>query len=49
MNAEFDWIQKLQTLAMRYSHLGLNPDLANLSEVELYGIYVWLRNLDHGA
>lgn len=49
MNAEFDWIRKLQTLAMRYSHLGLTPDFASLSLVELYGVYVWLRNMDHGA
>lgn len=49
MSEEFDWLQKLQTLAVRYSHLGLNPDLASLSLVELYGIYLWLRGLSDGA
>lgn len=49
MSAESDWLQKLQTLAIRYSHLGLNPDLASLCLAELYGVYVWLRGLGDGA
>lgn len=49
MTAEYDWLQKLQALATRYSHLGVNPDLAGLSLVELYGVYMWLRDLGDGG
>lgn len=49
MSAESDWLQKLQALAIRYSHFGVNHDLASLSLAELYGVYLWLRGLGDGA
>lgn len=40
---EDDWLHELQMLAVKYSHLGVNPDLATMTLTELWGVYCWLR------
>jgi len=35
----------LQTLLMRFSHLGIGGDMAGLSLIELWGLYRFLSRL----
>jgi len=44
MNNE-TWLERLQMLCERFSHLGLDADLAALSIVELWGLYCYLSRL----
>lgn len=39
------WIERLQTLSARFSHLGIGADLASLSIIELWGLYLFLSRL----
>ena len=39
------WLLRLQELAARFSSLGLGPDLAGLTSVELLGVYRYLCRL----
>jgi hypothetical protein len=41
-----DWLERLQMLCNRFSHLGITPDLAALSIIELWGLYRFLLHLD---
>ncbi|MDD2722186.1 MAG: hypothetical protein PHH47_12860 [Gallionella sp.] len=40
-----DWLDDLQTLAARFTGLGINPDLAGLSVIELWALYRFLTRL----
>ena len=42
---EFDWLKELQMLILKYSHLGINPDLSTMTLSELWGVYCHLRAL----
>jgi hypothetical protein len=44
MNSE-TWLERLQTLSVRFSHLGIGADLATLSLIELWGLYLFLSRL----
>ncbi len=44
MNNEH-WLERLQMLCARFSHLGISPDLAALSMIELWGLYLFLSRL----
>jgi len=39
------WLERLQMLCNRLSHLGMGVDLASLSIVELWGVYCFLSRL----
>ena len=39
------WLERLQTLLGRFSHLGVGADIASLSIIELWGLYLFLRRL----
>ena len=43
-----DWLEQLQTLCERFSHLGIGPDLAALSLIELWGLCCYLSRLVDG-
>ena len=47
MNDE-NWLGRLQTLSVRFSHLGLAGDMARLSLIELWGLYRFLSRLADG-
>lgn len=49
MNSE-TWIERLQTLLGRFSHLGIDAGIAALSIIELWGLYLFLSRLadSHG-
>lgn len=47
MNSE-TWIERLQTLLGRFSHLGIGADVAALSTIELWGLYQFLSRLADG-
>ena len=36
------WLEQLETLVNRYSHLGMGEDLSSMSQSELWGLYVML-------
>lgn len=42
------WLERLQTLCKRFSHLGIGADLATLSLIELWGLYCYLSRLVDG-
>ena len=42
------WLEELQELALRYPALGVGPDLAALSTIELWGVLQYLRRLAAG-
>jgi len=42
------WLARLQSLSVRFSHLGIGADLAALSIVELWGLYCYLSRLADG-
>lgn len=39
------WLVDLKRLSIRYSHLNVSPDLANMSLSELWGVYLWLKGM----
>lgn len=41
-----DWITHLNMLLERFSHLSVGVDMASLSEVEVWGLYCYLRGLE---
>jgi|CXWL01.1.fsa_nt_gi hypothetical protein len=43
-----DWLEHLQSLAVRFSHLGVGADLAALSMIEAWGVYLFLSRLADG-
>lgn len=43
-----DWLERLQMLCNRFSHLGIGADLAALSIVEARGLYLYLSRLADG-
>lgn len=42
------WIEDLQCLVVRFSHLGIGSDLASMSKNELWGLYLHLSRLAGG-
>jgi|APThiThiocy_cv2_1041547.scaffolds.fasta_scaffold15960_5 hypothetical protein len=42
---EEGWLERLQTLLVRFPHLGLHADIAALSLIELWGLYCFLSRL----
>ena len=47
MNDE-TWLQRSQTLIVRFSALGISGDMAGLSLIELWGLYRFLSRLANG-
>lgn len=43
-----NWLERLQILAVRFSHLGVGADLATLSIIELWSLYLFLSRLADG-
>lgn len=43
-----DWLERLQSLSVRFSHLGMGADMAALSIVEAWGLYLFLSRLADG-
>lgn len=43
-----EWLKRLQTLLVRFSHLGIGEDVAGLSLIELWGVYCYLSRLADG-
>lgn len=42
------WLERLQCLSVRFSYLGIGADLAGLSIIELWGLYLFLSRLADG-
>ena len=42
------WLERLQALSTRFSHLGMGADLAALSLIEAWGLYLHLSRLADG-
>lgn len=42
------WLERLQMLGNRFSHLGIGDDLAALSIIEAWGVYRFLLRLKGG-
>ena len=40
------WLERLEWLALRFSHLGLTADLAGMSMMELWGVYCLLCRIN---
>lgn len=40
-----DWLKELQMLAWRFSNLGICPDLAGMTMIELAGLHAYLSRL----
>ncbi len=40
-----NWLQELQILCNRHASMGITPDLASLTLIELWGLYCWLKGL----
>ena len=43
-----EWLERLQMLLMRFSHLGIGADVASLSLIELWALYLHLSRLADG-
>jgi hypothetical protein len=43
-----DWLERLQSLSVRLSHLGVCADLAALSMIDAWGVYLFLSRLADG-
>lgn len=48
MMNNLDWLERLQSLSVRFSHLGMGADLAALSVIEAWGVYRFLSRLADG-
>lgn len=44
-NANDNWINHLETLLVRFSHLGIEADIALLSLVDAWALYLHLSRL----
>ena len=42
------WMERLQCLTVRFSHLGIGADLATLSMIEAWSLYLFLSRLADG-
>ncbi len=42
------WLQQLEMLLIRFSHLGIGADIASLSMIELWAVYLHLSRLADG-
>lgn len=42
------WFQQLEMLLIRFSHLGIGADVASLSLIELWAVYLHLSRLADG-
>lgn len=42
------WLERLEMLLTRFSHLGIGADVASLSLIELWTLYVYLSRLMEG-
>ena len=42
------WLERLQVLCNRFACLGISHDLAALSIIELWGLYLFLSRLGNG-
>lgn len=42
------WFERLQMLCVKFSHLGVGADLASLSLIDAWGLYVYLNRLANG-
>lgn len=40
------WTERLQELCIRYSHMGVCDDLADLSKTDAWGLYCYISRLD---
>ena len=40
-----NWLERLEMLLIRYSHLGIGADVASLSLIELWALYLHLSRL----
>ena len=40
-----NWLEHLQMLLVRFSYLGIGPDITGLSLAELWGLYYFLCRL----
>ena len=47
MNNE-TWLERLQSISVQFSHLGIGADLTALSLIELWGLYLFLSRLADG-
>ena len=43
-----DWLERLEMLLVRFSHLGIGADVASLSLIELWAVYLHLSRLTDG-
>lgn len=43
-----DWLERLYTLSVRFSGMGIGADLTALSLIELWGLYCYLSRLADG-
>lgn len=43
-----NWMERLQCLSVRFSHLGIGADIASLSIIEAWGLYLFLSRLADG-
>lgn len=39
------WLERLQTLLARFSHLGLDTDMSSLSLIDAWALYLHLSRL----
>jgi len=42
------WLERLDMLLIRFSHLGIGADIASLGLFELWGLYLYLTRLMDG-
>ena len=49
MSRPASWLDDLQSLAVRFSGYGIDPDLAGLTLAQAWGLFVFLRRLTGGA
>lgn len=47
MNSEI-WLERLQMLLVRFSHLGIGADIAAMDLAALWGLYCFLSRLADG-
>lgn len=39
------WLERLQTLIARFSHIGIDADIASLSLIDAWALYLHLNRL----
>ena len=49
MQFRSDWFKELELLVWRFAHLGIGPDLAGMTAIELAGLYAYLSRLAAGG